>query len=338
MSETITVVLDAMGGDNAPQAPVEGAVRAIRERKDIKVILTGDQTKIQEELARLGDYPKDQLQIVHTTEVIETAEPPVNAIRNKKDSSIVVGLNLVKQKEADAFVSSGSTGAVLVGGTILVGRIRGVERAPIAVMIPTKKGVSLLIDGGANVDARPSQLVQFAQMGSMYMENALGIASPKVGIVNNGSEDDKGNALVKDTFPLLKETRELNFIGSVEPRDIPFGVCDVIVCDAFVGNAILKMYEGTAAALLDIIKGSLTSSLRAKIGALLIKPALKSTLKTFDATQYGGAPLLGIKGLVVKTHGSAKAGEIHNAILQCVQFRQHDIARKIEERLGVSKG
>lgn len=337
MAEPVRIVIDAMGGDNAPSEPVRAAVEAVSERKDIKIFLTGLPQVLEQEFKKYVKVPKDRLVIVPASEVIETAEPPVAAIRKKKDSSIVVGLNMVKNKEADAFISSGSTGAVLVGGTVLVGRIRGVERAPIGVAIPTQKGVSLLIDAGANVDARSSHLVQFARMGSVYMENVLGVKDPSVGIVNNGAEEDEGNALVKETFPLLKELDDIRFIGSVEPRDIPAGGADVIVCDAFVGNAILKMYEGTASTLLAIVKTAMMSSLRSKIGALLVKPALKSTLKTFDATQYGGAPLLGLKGLVVKTHGSARYTEIKNAVTQCVQFHQSDIQGILEQKLGILK-
>lgn len=333
MAELVKVVVDAMGGDNAPVEPVKGAVEAVKERKDIKVILTGDKDTINKELQKYPDCPKDRIEVVHTSEVIETAEPPVNAIRKKKDSSIVVGLNMVKKQEADAFVSSGSTGAVLVGGQVLVGRSKGVERPPLAPLIPTKKGVSLLIDCGANVDARPSHLVQFAKMGSIYMEHVVGIKNPRVAIVNNGAEEEKGNALVKETFPLLKAVKGINFIGSIEARDIPAGYADVIVCEAFVGNVILKLYEGVGATLIDKIKEGMMSSFRSKIGALLVKPALKATLKTFDATEHGGAPLLGLKGLVVKTHGSASAIEIRNAIFQCVQFKQQRINEKIAERI-----
>ena len=267
---------------------------------------------------------------MHTEEVIETAEPPVMAIRRKKDSSIVKGMNMVKQKEADAFVSAGSSGAILVGGQVIVGRIKVFERPPRAPLIPTKNGVSLLIDCGANVDARPSHLVQFAKIGSIYMENVMGVKNPRVGLVNIGAEEEKGNALVKETFPLLKECKELNFIGSVEAREIPHGQADVIVCEAFVGNVILKLYEGLGAVLVDKIKGGMMSTLRSKIGALLVKPALKTTLKTFDATEYGGAPLLGLNGLVVKTHGSAKAKEVTNTIIQCVTFKQQNISEKIK--------
>lgn len=333
MSEMVKVVVDVMGGDNAPEEPVKAAVEAVKEKENIQVILTGVQDVIEAELRKYPDYPKDRIRVVHASQVIETAEPPVRAIQKKKDSSIVVGLNLVKKQEADAFVSSGSTGAVLVGGQVIVGRIKGIRRPPLAPLIPTAKGVSLLIDCGANVDARPSHLVQFAKMGSIYMENVVGIKNPKVAIVNNGAEEEKGNALVKETFPLLKECKSINFIGSIEARDIPAGYADVVVCEAFVGNVILKLYEGVGSALVQKIKEGMMTSTRSKIGALLVKPALKETLKSFDATEYGGAPLLGLKGLVVKTHGSAKAIEIKHGIFQCVQFKQEKINEKIAERI-----
>ena len=334
MAEKVKLVVDAMGGYHAPEEPVKAAVEAVNELGDITVILTGLEDAIKKELAKYPDYPKENIKIVPTTEVIETAEPPVFAIRKKKDSSIVVGLNLVKKQEADAFVSSGSTGAVLVGGQVLVGRAKGVERPPLAPLIPTLEGVSLLVDCGANVDARPSHLVQFAKMGSIYMEQVVGIKNPRVAIVNNGAEEEKGNALVKETFPLLKETEGINFIGSIEARDIPYGYADVIVCEAFVGNVILKLYEGVGGALFKKIKAGMMTSLRSKIGGLLVKPALKDALKDFDTTEHGGAPLLGLKGLVVKTHGSAHAVEIRNAIFQCVQFKQQRINEKIAERLA----
>ena len=329
MSEITTVVLDAMGGDNAPAAMIDGAIDAISKEKNVKVILVGIEDVIRKGLEG-KTYNPEQIEIVNATEVIETAEPPVHAIRRKKDSSIVVGMKLVKEGKADAFVSAGSSGAILVGGQVIVGRIKGVDRAPLAPLIPTEKGVSLLIDCGANVDARPAHLLQFAKMWSIYMENVLGIKDPKVGIVNIGAEEEKGNALVKDTFPQLKELPGINFIGSVEAREIPHGQADVIVCEAFVRNVILKLYEGLGAVLVDKIKGGMMSTLRSKIGALLVKPALKTTLKTFDATEYGGAPLLGLNGLVVKTHGSAKAKEVTNTIIQCVTFKQQNISEKIK--------
>ena len=329
----IKIAVDAMGGDNAPSEIVKGAVEAVSERPDITVCLTGQEDIIKKELEKYT-YKKEQIEIVPASEVIETGEPPVNAIRKKKDSSIVVGMNLVKRGEADGFVSAGSSGAILVGGQVIVGRIKGVERPPLAPLIPTEKGFSLLIDCGANVDARPSHLVQFAQMGSIYMEHVMGVKRPRVAIVNIGAEEEKGNALVKETFPLLKECPGINFIGSIEAREIPHGGADVIVCEAFVGNVILKLYEGVGATMISMIKKGMMSSLRSKIGALLIKPALKSTLKSFDASQYGGAPLLGLKGLVVKTHGSSKANEVKNSIIQCIAFKEQAISEKIGQCLS----
>ena len=216
---------------------------------------------------------------------------------------------------------------------MLVGRIKGVERPPLAPLIPTLKGVSLLIDCGANVDARPSHLVQFARMGSIYMESVMGKKNPTVGIVNIGAEEEKGNALVKETFPLLKECPGINFIGSIEAREIPHGGADVIVCEAFAGNIILKLYEGVAGGLMKKVKEGMMSSLRSKIGALLVKPALKKVLKDFDTSNHGGAPLLGLNGLVVKTHGSSKSTEICNSIIQCVTFKEQKINEKIREAI-----
>ena len=329
MSEVVRVVVDAMGGDHAPGEIVKGAVQAVNKKKNIHVILTGRQEMIKKELAKYK-YPEDQIEIVHASEVIETAEPPVAAIRSKKDSSLVVGLTMVHRKEADAFVSAGNSGAILVGGQLIVGRIKGIERPALAALIPTQDGVSLLIDCGANVDARSSHLVQFAKMGSIYMERVMKVKQPRVGIVNNGAEEEKGNALVKETFPLLKECKDLNFIGSVEAREIPAGACDVIVCEAFAGNIILKLYEGVAKTLMKKLKGVMMQNLQTKIGALLIKTPLKNALKAFDSSQHGGAPLLGLKGLVVKTHGSSKAQEIENSIYQCVQFTEQNIVEKIQ--------
>lgn len=336
MSDIVKVAVDAMGGDYAPEEPVKGAVEAVNAKENLFIYLVGQESIVKKELAKYS-YPTDRIEIVPASEVIETGEPPVQAIQKKKDSSLVKALRLVRQGEASAFVSCGSTGAVLVGGQVLVGKIKGVERAPLAPLIPTAEGVSLLIDCGANVDARPSHLIQFAKMGSVYMENVMGVKNPRVGLVNIGAEEEKGNALVKETYPLLKECKDINFVGNVEARDIPKGVCDVIVCEAFVGNVILKLYEGVGSTLIKKIKGSMMSSLRSKIGALLVKPALKETLKAFDASEYGGAPLLGLKGLVVKSHGSSKANEIRNSIFQCMTFTQEDICGKIKEYITTEK-
>ncbi|MDE5780634.1 MAG: phosphate acyltransferase PlsX [Lachnospiraceae bacterium] len=334
MAEITKVALDAMGGDNAPGQIVKGAVEAVNERNDIEVILVGDSPQIESELKKY-QYDENKISVVHTTETISMDEPPVNAIRKKKDSSMVVAMNMVKNKEADAFVSAGSSGAILVGGQVIVGRIKGIERPPLAPVIPTAAGVSLLIDSGANVDARSSHLVQFAKMGSVYMEKIASIKNPKVAIVNIGAEEEKGNALVKETFPILKNCTDINFIGSIEARDIPSGAADVIVCEAFVGNVILKLYEGLASTLMSKIKAGMMSSVRSKIGALLVKPALKNTLKSFNVEKYGGAPLLGLNGLVVKVHGNSKAIEVKNAIFQCESFKNEKINEIIKEKLFI---
>lgn len=336
MHTMVKVAVDAMGGDNAPAEVIKGAVRAVNEDNRIHVILVGKEAVVREQLQQYT-YDKERISVVHAEEEITNEEAPVMAVRRKKDSSIVKAMTLVKNNEADAFVSAGSTGAVLVGAQLIVGRLPGVERPPLAPLLPTAKGVSLLIDCGANVDARSSHLVQFAKMGSVYMENVIGVKNPKVAIVNIGAEEEKGNSLVKETFPILKNCNEINFIGSIEARDIPAGDADVIVCEAFVGNVILKLYEGLAATLIGKIKTGMMSSLRSKIGALLVKPALKNTLKDLDSSKYGGAPMLGLKGLVVKTHGNSKSDEVKNSILQCVAFKEQNISEKIKNSILVNE-
>ena len=332
MTDKVIIALDAMGGDYAPVETVHGAVDAVAEHPEIKVLLVGKQDEIEKELQKYS-YNKENIEVVNATEIIEMGEVPTKAIREKKDSSLVVAMKLVHDGQADAVVSAGSTGAILVGGQLVVGRIKGIKRPALAPFLPSKKGFSLLIDCGANVDARPEHLVQFAQMGPVYFENVMGKKNPTVGIVNIGTEEEKGNQLVKETYPLLKECEGINFIGSVEAREIASGGADILVCEAFVGNVILKFFDGVALTFLGCIKEGLMSSLRTKLGALMVKPALKGLVKTFDVSSQGGAPLLGLKGLVVKAHGNSKAKEIKTALCQCIAFKENSINEKITDMI-----
>lgn len=330
--EKVIVALDAMGGDYAPEQTVKGAIDAVNSTDEIKVILVGKEELIQEELKKY-EYSSDSIEVVNATEVIDMGDVPTAAIKDKKDSSLVVAMRLVRDGKADAIVSAGSTGAILVGGQLVVGRLKGIKRPPLAPFVPTTKGFSLLLDCGANVDARPEHLVQFAQMGSIYYENVMGKKNPTVGLLNIGTEEEKGNQLVKETNPLLKECKNINYIGSIEAREIVRGAADIIVCEAFVGNVVLKFFEGLALTLFDCLKQGLLSSLRTKIGTLFIKPALKGLKTQFDTSSQGGAPLLGLKGLVVKAHGNSTCKEIEIAIKQCISFKKQKINEKIKESI-----
>ncbi|MCL2674927.1 MAG: phosphate acyltransferase PlsX, partial [Defluviitaleaceae bacterium] len=291
----------------------------------------GQEEAINSELSKY-DYDKSRISIVNAASVIENDDHPVAAIKAKKDSSMVVGLNLLKSKQAQAFVSAGNTGALLAGATLIVGRIKGIERPAIATVLPTTNNPFLLIDSGANVDCKPSYLVQFAMMGSVYMEAVLGVNKPKVGLINIGTEEEKGNALVKETYPLLGKSG-LNFVGNVEAKELPFGAVDVVVCDAFVGNVVLKLSEGLSKALLGMVKDAMMSTLQAKIGAMLSMSALRGLKKKFDVSEVGGAPFLGLNALVVKAHGSSDARAITGAVNQCAKFISNDIVTKIESAL-----
>ena len=330
MKETIIVAVDAMGGDYAPLEVVKGAVDAVKELP-VKVLLVGQKEKIEEELKKYTDYEKEKIEIVNATEVITTDEAPTTAIRRKKDSSMVVGLNLVKEKKAKAFVSAGSTGALLTGALFIVGRIKGVERPVLGTCLPTEKGFTFLVDSGANVDCKPKYLEQFAKMGSVYVENVMNVKSPKVGLVNIGAEKEKGNVLTKEAYDLL-EVSDIHFMGNIEPREIPTGEADVVVCDGFVGNTILKFAEGLSKTLLGIIKDEITVG-PYKIAAGMLKSRFRNIKHRFDADEVGGAPFLGLQSLVVKAHGSSKAKAIKNAIKQCVSFVENDIVIKIQEKL-----
>ena len=328
MSDQIKIVIDTLGGDNGAPVCVKGAVEGIKTNRDVHIILTGREEELQKELSAY-EYDKSRIEIVNATQEITLNEHPVEAVRKKTDSSLVVGLNLVKEGKADALISAGSSGAVLAGGQFIVGRAKGVKRAPLAPLIPTTGNPSLLIDCGANVDAKPDVLVQFAKMGSIYMENIMGVKNPTVAIVNIGVEEEKGNALVKETYPLLKECKDINFIGSIESREIPYGRADVILTEAFVGNVIIKLYEGLSKMILGEIKGAIMTNTKTKIGGALIKGSLKQTISKFNASNKGGAPLLGLKGLVVKIHGNSKESEVISAINQCKTFIENDVSGKI---------
>lgn len=334
--ELVKVALDAMGGDNAPGAIVQGAIEAIKAREELFVYLVGQTEAIKAELNKYSGYDEKRVEIVEAPDIITNDEAPVDAIRHKDNSSVVKALYLVKNGQADAIVSAGSTGALLVGGQLIIGRIKGVRRSPLAPLIPTLDGVSLLLDCGANVDAKAVDLVQFAKMGSIYMENIMGVKNPRIGLVNIGVEEEKGNALVKETYPMLKNSNDINFIGSVESREIPYGAADVIVTEAFVGNVIIKLYEGVAGALLKRVKEGFKSTPVSMMGAALAKPALKKTLKGFSIKEYGGAPMLGLKALVVKSHGNSDYVEIKNSLIQCIDFKKQRINEKIEENISAN--
>lgn len=302
-----------MGGDNAPGAEVQGSIEAAREWPDLEILLVGDEQRIKAEAARFGGLPAN-ITVIPAAEVITTHEEPVKAVRTKKDSSLVVAGRLVKEGRADALLSAGSTGALVVVGTLGIGRMKGIERPALGPIFPTLKENVMILDIGATPDPKPEWLVQFALMGDVYAREVMGRPSPRVALLNNGAEEEKGTALTKATYQLLKQTPGINFIGNVEGRDVPFGEADVVVTDGFSGNVLLKTYEGVGMAIFQALKEALTSSLIASIGAALAKPALKRMAKKFDYKETGGALLLGLKAPVVKCHGSSDARAIKSGI------------------------
>ena len=326
--EKIVIAIDTMGTDNGSAYFVQGIAEAMDLYDDLSFIVTGKEEELKTYIDQYG-CDKTRIEVVDATEEITCHDAPVDAIRRKKNSSMVLALNAVKEGRAAACISGGNSGALLAGGQFLVGRAKGVKRTPLAPLIPHRYGSSLLIDCGANVDAKPEILVQFAKMGSIYMKNIEGIENPRVGIINIGAEDEKGNELVKSTIPLLRECKDINFIGSVESRDIPNGPADVLVCEAFVGNVLLKFFEGLGKMFMAEIKDTLKSSVKTKIGGALIYKPIKKTFKRYMADDKGGAPLLGLKGLVVKIHGNSKDTEVRSAIEQCRNFVKKDVTNQI---------
>ncbi|MCW0693574.1 phosphate acyltransferase PlsX [Clostridioides difficile] len=323
------IVIDGMGGDNASKSNVEGAVNAIKEYQ-VDLIITGDKDLLEKEFSNY-EFDRNKLEIVHTTEIIENEDKPVKAIRSKKDSSMVVALNLVKEGKADAIISAGNTGALLAGGLFVVGRIKGIDRPCLCSAIPNvKRGMTLIADCGANADCKPKNLVEFAAMSNIYSRKVLGLENPKVALANVGLEEGKGNDLVKRSYEEIKKL-DLNFIGNVEAREVINAYTDIIICDGFTGNILLKSAEGVALSVMSLIKETFMASTKSKIGALLIKDDLRKLKSFIDYSEYGGAPLLGLNGGVIKAHGSSDAKAIKNAINQGIKFSKGKVVEDINQ-------
>ncbi len=325
----IRIGIDAMGGDNAPKEIVKGAILATKLNKELSLTLVGDEEKIN---CVLDEQKADRshIEVVHATEVIEGDDQPVKAIRRKKDSSLVVMMNLLKEGKLDAVVSAGNTGALLAGGIFIAGRIEGVSRPAITGIYPSLNP-TVILDIGANADVSPEHLVEFAKMGSIFAKIAFKKDDIKVGLINIGTEETKGNELVKKAYPLLKETQEISFYGNVEARDIPKGIVDVAVCDGFTGNTILKLTEGLAETIFAMMKEVVYSSTKAKMGALLMKDSLKGMKDSLNYEEVGGAVLLGVDGVVVKAHGSSNAKAFSNAILRAAEYHHSGLIAHIKE-------
>jgi glycerol-3-phosphate acyltransferase PlsX len=328
------IAIDAMGGDLAPVSNVEGAIEAAREMPDIRIVLIGDEKRLTPMLAQA---PKN-IEIRHASEVIETDEEPVKAVRRKRDSSLVVGVTMVKNKEADVIISAGNTGAFMTAALLITGRIKGIDRPALSPIVPTVDSAGVMIlDAGANMDAHPKHLLQYAIMGSIYAEKVMGVQQPRIGLLNVGTEEKKGNDLTKETYSLLKES-SVNFIGNVEARDVMEHVCDVVVCDGFSGNILLKTMEGMAKTMMTVLKEEFTRTITSKMAAMMLRPGLKRMKTQMDYAEYGGALLMGVQGTCIKAHGSSNARAIHIAIRQAKRFIEQDvnglIAREIQGESG----
>ncbi len=324
------IIIDAMGGDNAPRVPVEAAARAACEL-DVNIVLVGKRDIIQSELKR-HKYPAGRVEIINADEVITNHEEPAKAVKRKRNSSIVIAARMLKSGDGDAMLSMGNTGAVLAAGTLIVGRIRGIIRPALAAVLPSKTGPKLLLDAGANANCKPENLVQFAVMGSLYMKNIMGISDPSVGLMSIGEEEGKGNNLTKAAYPLIKAA-PVNFIGNIEGRDVMEGTADVMTCDGFVGNVILKAIEGMGSFVSGALKSMFTNGIAAKIGAICVMKGLDKFKSEIDYREYGGAPLLGVKGTVIKGHGSSDAKAAFSAIVQAKKAVETDLTEKIKNSL-----
>ncbi|MGN0457167.1 MAG: phosphate acyltransferase PlsX [Acutalibacteraceae bacterium] len=325
------IIIDAFGGDNAPLEIIKGA-RMSKDEFGIDIILTGSESKIKA-VAAENDIKIDDMQIANADEIITMEDDPSAVIKTKKNSSMALGFDLLARGEGDAFISAGNSGALVMGATMIIKRIKGVKRPAFAPVLPTLKGCSMLIDGGANVECRPEMLAQFAVMGSIYMNKVIGIDNPTIGLANCGSEEHKGTPLYQETYQLLKSS-ELNFIGNVEGRGVPEGESDVVVADGFTGNIILKMYEGVAGALMGKIKGIFTKNIKNKLAAALVLSDMKEMKKQFDYNEYGGSPILGVSKPVFKAHGSSKARTIKSAVGLTVEFVKNNVVNEISENIN----
>ncbi|MFW6035953.1 MAG: phosphate acyltransferase PlsX [Halothermotrichaceae bacterium] len=328
------IAIDAMGGDKAPVEIIAGAVSALKRFDDIIIYLVGDQEIIKSKLNSYN-YNNKKLKIVHASEVIDMTESPAKAVRRKKDSSIIKGLKLVGSEDVDAYISAGNTGAVMAGSLFNVKRIKGIKRPSIIINFPSINGQTIVMDNGANTDSTPENLLQFAVMGQIYAEKLIGLDNPRIGLLSIGEEKEKGNKLVKESYQLLENDKRINnFIGNVEGRDIFNGSCDLVICDGFVGNVVLKTTEGVANFMFDILKNALTKNMRAKLGALLLKPYLKELKQKTDYRQYGGAPLLGVNGVVIISHGSSDRVAISNAVKVAKETVSMNVVNLIEEKIN----
>ncbi len=325
------IIVDAMGGDNAPKEIVKGSVEAV-EKLGVEVVLVGREEAVKAELAECG-YNGEAITVHNAEEVISNDDDPIAAIRHKKDSSMRVGLSLLAKGEGDAFVSAGSTGALISGATLIVKRIKGIRRAALAPVLPSVNGNYLLIDSGATAECTPGFLKQFGIMGSVYMKKVMGIENPRVGLVNIGTEEEKGTEVIRQANKLLKEV-PINYIGYVESREVPLGGADVVVCDGFTGNVILKFMEGMGSAFSKMLKGVFFKNAMSKVAALIVKSGIKEIKASMDYTEHGGAPVLGVRGPVVKAHGSSNAKAFYNAIRQCKKIVDGNLVGDITDGIA----
>jgi len=325
----LLILVDAMGGDNAPHEIVYGCMDAINENSGFDILLVGDKDKINS-ILKEKNFSSDRLDIYHTTEAITNEDSPVKAIKRKKDSSIVVSLEMIKDRKADVFLSAGNTGALMAGSKIILGMLDGVDRPALMSFLPTSKGLAVIVDAGANTMCKPINLLQFGVMGSLYISEVFGVKNPRVGIVNVGTEENKGNDLVKSAYTLLKQAN-INFIGNIEGRQVLDGDADVLVCDGFVGNVLIKTLEGAAEYLFGSIKDIFKKSMFTKVSALMVKKELMKFKKHMDYTEYGGVPLLGVNGKVMKAHGSSNAKAIKNAVIRAKSYVRSNVLEQIRE-------